>query len=144
MSACPQASTLLNPMCYVALGVPVTDSSWGYFRPLSTVWAFLTGGCWLEWLEQLEWYGLTAWWHGWQSEVRGGDRWATVPHRGTLGRDSGQCNITVIACGSDCFSFNSPGITQNCFDLLWLYKGKMLLKLLLQDDKQDLRWMELY
>lgn len=98
----------------VVSGVPVTDSSWGYFLPLSTVWAFLTDGGWLEWLGPLEWQWLTAWWHGWQSEVRGGDRWATVSHWGGPGRGSGQWSISVIACSSGCLSSGRPGITQNC------------------------------
>ena len=71
MSACPEASALLNPTCCVVSGVPVTDSSWGYFLPLSTVWAFLTDGGWLEWLEHFEWQWLTARWHG---ATGGGER----------------------------------------------------------------------
>lgn len=88
--ACPEASALLNPTCCVVSGVPVTDSSWGYFLPLSTVWAFLTDGGWLGWLEHFEWQWLAAWWHGGQSEVRGGDRWATVSHWGGHRRRSAE------------------------------------------------------
>lgn len=80
MSACPEALALLNPMCCVVLGVPVTDSSWGYFLLLSTVWALWTNGAWLDWLEPYEWQWPIALWHGWQSEVRGADRWTAVYH----------------------------------------------------------------
>lgn len=88
VSACPEASALLNPSCCVVSGVSVTDSSWGYFLLLSTVWAFVTNGSWLEWLGQLEWQWLIALWRGWQSEVSWGDRWATVSHWG--GRSGGR------------------------------------------------------
>lgn len=98
VSACPEASALLNPMCCVVSGVPVTDSSWGYFLPLSTVWAFLTDGGWLEWLDQLEWQWLNAWWHGWQSEVRGGDRWATVSYWGGQRRGSAERRSVKQQC----------------------------------------------
>lgn len=89
--ACPKASAPLNPTCCVVSVVPVTDSSWGYFLPLCTVWAFWTDGSWLDQSGELEWQWLTAWWPGWLSDSLrwvGGDRWATVPHWVELGRDS--------------------------------------------------------
>lgn len=54
------------------------------------------------WLERLEWQWLTAWWHGWHSEVRGlaewGDRWATVSHWGGRGEAVSEGWTETLPC----------------------------------------------